>query len=378
MIRRILLFTLAVLLLIPSIAFADDWYQDNDGYYTIYDEYGHFLFMIGIAVNVDDEYISTDDFRYRVIVVDDENNTASARFIEELSPVELSLSVEKSKNDNNAKAAIYCTHSDESYVPTDGTESESENGGIFDVATELTKELEETGFDVEFNKSSHEPHDAGAYRRSRQTAVELMKKQMPAMIIDVHRDAVPPEAYEENIDGSEASKVRLVVGKSNQNYSANEEFARKIKKVADEKYPGLIKDIFIGKGSYKQDLMPQAILIEMGTHTIKKERAIESTKYLAEVLAQVMKVSNEEKKDANSIVQNDDNQNNQNQPDIEQQAAEQKPKSQGAWKSILIILGIIAVIGIGVLLIFNNSSERGRKFRNFWHELTGIGKRHHK
>lgn len=379
MIRRILLIVVAMLICIPSIALADDWYQDNDGYFTVYDEYGHFLFMIGSRVSVDDEYISGDNYRYRVVEVNDDNNSAYARFIEELSDIELSLSVQKEKTGNNANVGIYCTHSDESYVPSDGTESESEEGGIFDVAAELAKALKSKGFNVDQSEAAHEPHDAGAYRRSRQTAVDLMKKEKPAMLLDIHRDAVPPEVYEENIEGNEASKIRLVVGKSNQNRSANEEFARKIKKVADEKYPGLIKDIFIGKGSYNQDLMPQAILFEMGTHTIKKERAIESTGYIADVLATVMKVEPDEKQQQDkAAAPNQQGKDGGDKGNVEKQAAPQKPKSQGSWKSILIIVGVLAAVGIAVLLIFNSNGERGQKFKHFWAELTGIGRRQNK
>lgn len=375
MIRKIFIILIIVLFVFPYTALADDWFEDNDDYFTVYDEYGHFLFMIGSRVNINDEYISSDNLRYKIAEVDDENNSAYARFIEEVSSVELSLDVTNQEKSKNTSAALYCTHSDESYVPTDGTESESENGGIFDVAKELAKALQERGFSVEQNETTHEPHDAGAYRRSRQTAVDLMKTQMPAMLLDLHRDAIPPEAYEENINGKEASKIRIVVGKSNQNFSANEEFARKIKKVADEKYPGLIKDIFIGKGSYNQDLMPQAILFEMGTHTIKKERAIESTEYLADVLGDVLKVEKkEEQQEGAAPIGDGETNKNQQQPNVEKQAA-QKPKSQGSWKSVVLILGILAALGIGILLIFNSKGERGQKFRNFWSELTGIGKR---
>lgn len=49
---------------------------------------------------------------------------------------------------------------------------------------------------------------------------------------------MPPEVYEEEINGEQVSKVRIVVGASNQNKSANEEFAREIKQIHinDKKY----------------------------------------------------------------------------------------------------------------------------------------------
>ena len=58
--------------------------------------------------------------------------------------------------------------------------------------------------------------------------------------------------------------------------------------MADKKYPGLIKDIYIGKGNYNQELYPQALLLEFGTHEIEKEKAIGATEYIADVLDDVL------------------------------------------------------------------------------------------
>ena len=53
-------------------------------------------------------------------------------------------------------------------------------------------------------------------------------------------------------------------------------------------YPGLIKDIFIGKGNYNQELYPQSILLEFGTHTLEKEKAISATELMANVINEVV------------------------------------------------------------------------------------------
>ena len=111
----------------------------------------------------------------------------------------------------------------------------------------LKDELEKYGITVVYSEETFLPHDAGAYRRSRATAEELIKDQ-PDALFDVHRDAIPVEHYETEIDGEETSKVRLFVGRNNPNADVNKAFAQKIKAVADKKYPGLIKDIFIGMG----------------------------------------------------------------------------------------------------------------------------------
>jgi stage II sporulation protein P len=65
---------------------------------------------------------------------------------------------------------MYSTHTDESYEPTDGTSSKAKGGGILDVGNALKKNLEGLGIQVLYDETNHMPHDAGAYRRSRQTA----------------------------------------------------------------------------------------------------------------------------------------------------------------------------------------------------------------
>ena len=144
--------------------------------------------------------------------------------------------------------------------------------------------LEERGVSVTLSDATHHPHDAGAYRRSRQTAVELLKDG-PSAIFDIHRDGIPdPDEYATTIGNEKMSKVRLLVGKGNQNRDANLSFAKQIKAVADKMYPGLIKDIYMGKGAYNQDLAPRSVLLEFGTHTLPKERVLASTGPMSEVV----------------------------------------------------------------------------------------------
>lgn len=263
--------------------------EDGEAVYAIYDESGNYLTSIYGRVYVGDEYITADDQLYQVIAVDDARREAVARYMgkEDMSGL-VDEAVPTVAADARRLIAIYSTHSDESYIPTDGVESKLEDPGIFDVNEALKSELEARGIEVNMNLATHLPHDAGAYRRSRVTATRLMQSQ-PAALLDIHRDGIPdPDEYIQEIEGEDATKVRLLVGRSNPNAAANRKFAKQIKAVADEMYPELIKDIFIGKGDYNQELMPRAILLEFGTHTLKKERAIASTAFMADVLERVL------------------------------------------------------------------------------------------
>ena len=162
------------------------------------------------------------------------------------------------QSDDKGHIAIYHTHSDESYIPTDGTESIPGDGGVFKVGSILSEKLNSLGVGVEHDTRSHEPHDSEAYRRSRRTAVKLLQTN-PSAIIDLHRDGVPdPDFYTGEIYGVPVSKIRLVVGRQKPNMNANYDLAKRLKGHLDDKYPGLVKVIIIGKCDYNQDLFSQS------------------------------------------------------------------------------------------------------------------------
>lgn len=280
-------------------ASADDQ-VDAEALHVAVDGSGAYLFSIHGVLSEGDEYIADDNVLYRIATVNSGNAIAEKIGEEPMPDVswldvgeaqavfasdEITQAVSAKANADKRLIALYVTHSDESYIPSDGSQSINGQGGIYDVAREFRDALQKQGVDVILDESTHLPHDSGAYRRSRQTAERLLQKQ-PDAIIDIHRDGIPDESeYARTINGEEASRVRLLVGRSNQNSSVNREFAKQLKAVADKQYPGLVKDIFIGKGNYNQDLAPHAILLEFGTHTISKERVLNSTDMMAQVMS---------------------------------------------------------------------------------------------
>ena len=233
-----------------------------------------------------DQYIASDNRQYVVIAVQDEQVVVTQAGMAPLPDVDwLDADTALPVAAISKRIAMYCTHSDESYEPSDGTYSTTERGSIYQVADALADALADHGIDSTVANVLHHPHDAGAYRRSRQTAVQLLGEGLPDALIDIHRDGIPdPDSYRVEIAGKPASKIRLLVGRGNQNADVNKEFALMIKAVADRVYPGLIKDIYMGKGIFNQDLLPHSILFECGTYTLEKERVLASMPLMADVL----------------------------------------------------------------------------------------------
>lgn len=279
--RKLLL--LLALLLVPCLAQAEK-------VWSLVAEDGTPLTQICYEPEAGDEYISADNKLFKVISVEEGCAVAQAAGQVELPDVswldaDEALPVAAT---GEKLIALYCTHSDESYEPSDGTYSDEERGSIYQVAQALADGLENKGASTTVSDALHYPHDAGAYRRSRQTAVQLLKKT-PDALLDIHRDGIPNvEEYAAAIGGKKCSKVRLLVGRGNQNMVVNKEFALKIKAVADKVYPGLIKDIYMGKGTYNQDLAPHSVLLECGTYTLDKERVLASMPMMADVLYRTM------------------------------------------------------------------------------------------
>ncbi|MFA5758827.1 MAG: stage II sporulation protein P [Clostridia bacterium] len=256
--------------------------------YTIYSIHTNEALFESEYVEVGDQYVSKNNAWYEVISVDYDNYLAYAEFKAQFYLPTITSETPEHTSTQQV-VGLYHTHNAESYVPTDGTDSIYGIGGIHDVGNALTLALLQQNTIVYHNETLHLPHNSSAYTRSRLTAQSLLNTSpVPVAIFDIHRDALPKSSYEVVLNDQSLSKIRIVVGKSNQSYSYNLEFALKIKATSDNLYSGLIKDIYIGKNSYNQDLTNQALIFECGTYLIEKEAVIASMPLLANVINETL------------------------------------------------------------------------------------------
>ncbi len=315
-------------------------------YYTLINENNQMIHQTGLEVNIGDEYISADNSRYRVTAV--HGLTASCKYLgEEIMPI-LEYSYQQQAwifetgevpvmSAKKSTVAVYHTHSDESYVPTDGTESIAGRGGIYDVGQTLVQQLKKLGFNVEYSENNHNPHDVNAYTRSRRTAASLLKKN-PDLILDVHRDATPAEQYQAEVKGEEVTKIKLVIGRQNPKMNTNLEFAKRVKALMDKQEPGLSNGIFMGKAAFNQDLHPRALLIEVGAHTNDKAQAEKGVALFADTLPAALGVA-----------------------DNGEEGAAQKPFAGDNQKSgitIAVILAVVAAAAGGFYLLNKGNLKR--------------------
>ncbi|HBC94633.1 MAG TPA: stage II sporulation protein P, partial [Pelotomaculum sp.] len=267
----------------------------GDRFTTIVNDQGEMLSMMARTVFIGDQLYTAEGRSYRISRVEGEQ--AEAQFLgmdpqivayNELYANQVALVTTNLAEQKNSAIAIYHSHTDESYVPSDGTESIPFKGGIYQVGKALVDKLQGKGVAVNYDETPHDPHDNNAYVRSRRTAANLMKSN-PAAIFDVHRDGVPdPSYYRTTVDGKQIAKLRLVVGRENPRMDANMDFAKRMMAAANNMHNQVVKEIFVGKGDYNQDLTPTALLIEAGTHTNTKEEAAMGIALFSEAVPSVL------------------------------------------------------------------------------------------
>lgn len=311
---------------------------------TIVDEQENILSIMSRAVYAGDEIYTAEGRQYRLEKVRD--NLAVAKFIgvdpqiaafnEFYQQREIPAAKQNNGNkpDKPANFALYHTHTDESYMPSDGAASMRYKGGIYQVGAILAEGLKKAGMGVDYDQTPHCPHDNNAYVRSRRTAVKLLNGG-PVAMFDVHRDGVPnPKFYRDQVSGMHVAQIRVVVGRENPRMAANLEFAKQMLTAVNNVHPKLVKEIFVGKGNYNQDLLPTALLLEAGTYTNTREEAERGVSLFAEALPAALGI-------------------NGTAPAPEGAAAPEKSAgaARGAWKALAWLLGLTVCAGLAFLLL---------------------------
>ncbi|MBO8128381.1 MAG: stage II sporulation protein P [Peptococcaceae bacterium] len=305
----------------------------------IIDAAGNCISRTSRVVHKGDEIITCEGNHYRVIKV--RGQKAVAEFLGKDDAYLAYLdyfngrdvpAAAQSQSWGKRPVGIYHTHTDESYLPSDGESSIPAHGGIYDVGDAFAEELRRQGVNVRHYKTPHDPHDALAYTRSRRTAIGLTKHN-PVALFDIHRDGIQdPNFYRDNIAGEEVARLRLVVGRQNPKMKTNLDFAKRIMAYVNQQHPRLIREIFMAHGSYNQDLLSTALLIEAGTYTNSKTAAENGIALFADDLPVVLGL-------------------------MAPKGAASKEAGRSGWILVIWIL-ILTAVGAGAFLIINAGSPQ--------------------
>ncbi|WP_432409264.1 stage II sporulation protein P [Wukongibacter sp. M2B1] len=201
---------------------------------------------------------------------------------------------------------VYHTHGTESYRPESVGNYHSLNRKytVIKVGEDITNYLENSGFKVVHDDTIHDyPSYQGSYTRSLETLSKNLKSD-PALkvVFDIHRDGIDKvdelntKEYEGirkrsyvEINGEKVARFAIVLGGGNDNIEELKEFAYYIKAVSDELYPGLARPIILKKFKYNQYKSDYYALLEIGNNTNTIEEARRTSKYIGEVINQVLR-----------------------------------------------------------------------------------------
>lgn len=201
------------------------------------------------------------------------------------------------------KVLVYHTHTSESYVlkasdlgkkdvPSFTTNPKY---SVVRVGEELARNLRKYGIDTLHDGTVHDKVRDAAYGVAINT-LQSYKKSYPSVkvYIDVHRDAMSNSKLRmvKNINGRNTAQIMFVVGSDgilpHPGWQENLKFVLKLQQELNKKCPGLAKPIRIVGKRYNQQIADGAILIEVGGDGNLLSECLESTKYLAEALNNVM------------------------------------------------------------------------------------------
>ncbi|HLN61080.1 MAG TPA: stage II sporulation protein P [Symbiobacteriaceae bacterium] len=199
---------------------------------------------------------------------------------------------------------IYSTHDWESYLsefpamkvssPGDLDNIKSEDHSkrtIMEVGRTLALRLKELGVTTVYADYTH--RDLGydyAYKTSRATAKEILKRAPSVkVLVDLHRDSGWGQSLVTEVGGKQVAQVRCIIGSNNPKWEQNRQFCESLMQRLEAKYPGITLPIRVQTDNYNQDIMPGAILLEIGGAMNQFEQADRSARYLAEVLADMIR-----------------------------------------------------------------------------------------
>ena len=203
---------------------------------------------------------------------------------------------------------IYHTHGSESYSQSDGDAYEESDPyrttdcthNVVKVGEEMATVFRAHGFQVLHDTNLYDyPSYNGAYDRSRAAAEQWLKEYPTIQImLDVHRDALvgsDGQVYKliSQEAGRKVAQVMLVVGsgteKDHPRWRDNLAFAVRLQQNLTRGYASLARPIVLRSSRYNQQLLPGALLVEVGGHGNTLSEAMDGARLWADNAARTLK-----------------------------------------------------------------------------------------
>ena len=185
--------------------------------------------------------------------------------------------------EGGAKVLIVHTHATESFTKEGESYEESgnfrtlnESYNMVQVGAVMAQVLRSYGIEVIHDRTLHDyPSYNGSYSASRKT-VEGYLAQYPdiALVLDVHRDSVELESGRQmdtsaQVNGKESARLMLVMGTDagglhHPQWQENVALAVQLHAQLERTAPGIMRQLYLRKERFNQDLLPGMLLVEVG------------------------------------------------------------------------------------------------------------------
>ena len=205
---------------------------------------------------------------------------------------------------------ILHTHATEDYRlsaglwfrPGDGSRTTDRALNMCAVGRVMADTLNAAGLNTLHDETLNDyPSYTGSYANSRAVAQQYLS-QYPSIkiILDVHRDAIETEGGSRmapvcTVNGRQAAQVMIICGCDNgttvsiPNYRLNLRFAAAWETAMEGLFPSFTRPVLFSYRYYNQDLLPGALLIEIGGHGNNLNEALYAGQLAAEGLIQALK-----------------------------------------------------------------------------------------
>ncbi len=207
---------------------------------------------------------------------------------------------------------ILHTHTTESYTKTGQDYEETAayrtlntDYNMVQVGERLAQQLQAIGIGVIHDTTIHDyPSYTGSYDNSRKTVKAYMQKYPSlCLVLDIHRDAAEYDNGSQMetaavVDGVDTAQLMLVVGSSgtgrdHPNWQENLALASKLQVTLEKRWPGIVRPICLRSERFNQDLMPGALLVEVGAAGNTLEEALAAADCLAWAIGQLAAGANQ-------------------------------------------------------------------------------------
>ena len=213
---------------------------------------------------------------------------------------------------NEPTVLIFHTHGTEAFTPVSGAYYEEEGGeyrttdedhNMISLGAELARLLNAAGIPTVQDTTYYDyPDYLASYDNARiGLQQQLQKYPTVKLVIDLHRDAAEYEngtqwATEAIINGEKSAQIMLVMGTdsyyNHPGWEENLSVALKLQAMMEKTHPGSTRPLDLRKQRFNQDLLPGAIIAEIGAAGNTHQEAMNAISVLAEAIIQLSKGAN--------------------------------------------------------------------------------------